>query len=147
MERYRHTQIGHFLIATLIAAGAGVLVLSSVQGMHAIAIGVLIVLGVCIVLFCTLTVVIDREFVRIWFGSGIIRRRFPLKDIQSCRVVSNAWYYGWGIHMTPHGVLYNVSGLRAVEVRMKNGTQFRIGTDVPRELERAIVQASGTAAR
>lgn len=47
-------------------------------------------------------------------------------------------YYGWGIHLTPHGWLYNVSGSDAVEIRMKTGKKYRIGTDVPEELERAI---------
>lgn len=147
MESYRHTQIGYFLIATLVVAGLVIAVLSSIQGMHPIALTVIVVLSVCIVLFCTLTVVIDREYVKIWFGPGIIRKRFLLKDIMSCRAVKNSWSCGWGIHMTPHGVLYNVSGLHAVEIKMKGGKQFRIGTDVPQELERAIRQALETALR
>jgi len=40
--------------------------------------------------------------------------------------------------MTPHGWLYNVSGLDAVEVTTKSGKKYRIGTDVPAELEQAI---------
>lgn len=145
MERYRHTQIGYFIIVVLLAACVGIAILSSVQGMHPIATTVLIVLGVCVLLFCTLTVVIDEEFIRISFGPGLIRKRFPLKEVRSCRIVKNAWYYGWGIHMTPHGTLYNVSGLDAVEVKLGDGRQFRIGTDVPQELERAIRQAAPTA--
>ncbi len=147
MESYRHTQIGYFIIASLVIAGIVIAVLSSVQGMHPIATIVVAVLAICIVLFCTLTVVIDRDFVKIWFGPGLIRKRFPLKDILSCRVVENSWSCGWGIHMTSHGVLYNVSGFHAVEVKMKGGKQFRIGTDVPHELERAIRQAIETAMR
>ena len=147
MERYRHTQIGYFLIVTLIVSIVVIAILTKIQGFHPIATAVVIVLGVCLVLFCTLTVVIDREFVKIWFGPGIIRKRFLLKDIISCRAVENSWSCGWGIHMTPHGVLYNVSGLQAVEIKMKGGAQFRIGTDVPQELERAIRQASETALR
>ena len=147
MELYRHTQVGYFLIATLVVAGLGIAVLSSVKGVHPIAMTVIAVLSICLVLFCTLTVAIDREFVNIWFGPGLIRKRFSLKDIISCRVVKNSWSYGWGIHMTPHGTLYNVSGLHAVEMKMRGGVQFRIGTDVPQELERAIRQAIETALR
>jgi len=56
-------------------------------------------------------------------------------------VVKNHWYYGWGIRLTPHGVLYNVSGFYAVELRLRTGKEFRIGTDVPQELDAAIRQA------
>jgi len=52
--------------------------------------------------------------------------------------VKNPWYYGWGIRFTPHGWLYNVSGLHAVEIELKNGKKYRIGTDVPENLEKAI---------
>jgi len=34
--------------------------------------------------------------------------------------------------------IYNVSGFGAVELIMKNGRVYRIGTNVPRELEDAI---------
>lgn len=40
--------------------------------------------------------------------------------------------------MTPHGWFYNVSGLSAVEIKLKTGIKYRIGTDVPQELEEAI---------
>ncbi len=39
------------------------------------------------------------------------------------------------------GWLYNVSGTDAVELKMKNGKRYRIGTDVPGELAEAIRQA------
>jgi hypothetical protein len=57
--------------------------------------------------------------------------------------VTNPWYYGLGIHWTPHGILYNVSGFSAVEVRLFPGTTFRVGTDEPDQLCAAIRQAAG----
>jgi hypothetical protein len=53
-------------------------------------------------------------------------------------VVKNPWYYGWGIHLTPSGWLYNVSGFWAVELQMKNGKKYRIGTDDPEGLVQVI---------
>jgi hypothetical protein len=103
-----------------------------------IAIAVLIIIAVALVLFSTLTVVIWEDELEVRFGPGPIRKRFKLHDIESCRVVKNHWYYGWGIRLTPHGVLYNVSGFYAVELRLRTGKKFRIGTDVPQELEIAI---------
>jgi hypothetical protein len=64
-----------------------------------------------------------------------------IEDIQSAEVVENPWYAGWGIRITPQGMLYNVSGFQAVEMRMKNGSRFRLGTDEPESLQGAILQA------
>ncbi len=53
----------------------------------------------------------------------------------------NPCYYGWGIRWTPNGWLYNVSGFYAVEIKMKTGKKYRIGTDAPNELEKAIKES------
>lgn len=110
------------------------------RGFDLIPFSILILCGVILVLFATLTVEIRNEILEIRFGPGIIHKRFFLKEIQSCRVVKNHWFYGWGIRLTPHGWLYNVSGLDAVEIEMKTGKRYRIGTDQPKELERVLRQ-------
>jgi hypothetical protein len=96
---------------------------------------------IALVLFYSLTVEIDETKLIVKFGFGIINKKFILKDIESCHTVKNHWYYGWGIRITPHGWLYNISGFDAVEIKMKNGKTYRIGTDEPKNLERAIMQA------
>ena len=68
----------------------------------------------------------------------IIRKNFPLKEIEAYRVVKNPWYYGWGIRFTPRGWLFNVSGFSAIELQMKNGKRYRIGTDDPDNLAAAL---------
>ncbi len=47
------------------------------------------------------------------------------------------WYYGWGIRgwLWPKMWIYNVSGFDAVEIKLKNGKMYRIGTDEPKKLE------------
>lgn len=101
--------------------------------------------GLLAVLFSSLTVyVTDRELV-FYFGPGFWTRRFALDDIISAEAVRNAALYGWGIRYTPHGWLYNVSGLRAVEVTVRGEGQIRIGTDEPEALEQAIEQSRGMA--
>ncbi len=92
-------------------------------------------------LFSTLTVVIGEDELDVRFGPGVIRKRFKLRDIKSCQAVRNHWYYGWGIRSTPQGWLYNVSGLDAVEIKLRTGKRLRIGTDAPQELEMAIRQS------
>ena len=137
-EQYRHTQVGYLTLAML---GAGVLLivlLMATAGFHWIAFAVLIVLVVALGLFATLTVEMDKDLLEVRFGPGLIRKRFPMKEIASCRVVRNPWYYGWGIRLTPHGWLYNVSGLGAIEIETRSGRKYRIGTDDPGQLAEGI---------
>ena len=140
-NHYHHTQIGYLTIIVLAITLLFSALLMAVAGIHWIAIVVLAILAICLVLFATLTVVIEGDVLEIRFGPGVIRKKFPLKEIASCQVVRNPWYYGWGIRMTPHGWLYNVSGFYAVEIKMKTGKKYRIGTDVPNELEKGIRQS------
>ncbi len=92
--------------------------------------------------FATLTVSIDENHLRIKFGFGIFMKKFPLKEIASVHAVRNHWYYGWGVKVWfwPYMWIYSVSGFDAVELTMKNGKIYRIGTDEQEKLEAAIKQ-------
>ena len=107
-------------------------------GMNWIAIGVLVAIAAALVLFSSLTVIINEDDLKLRFGPGLIHERFKLHDIESSQIVRNRWYYGWGIRITPHGWLYNVSGFQAVEIKFRTGKKSRIGTDDPQRLKEAI---------
>ncbi len=130
---YKHTQIGWVLLITL---GAGIL-FCFVLGLllsNWIALSVSGVLIICFILFYSLTVTVNDKFVTVSFGPGLIGKRVRIGDIESCKPVRNRWWYGWGIRKIPRGWLYNVSGLGAAELSMKNGKLYRIGTDEPQRL-------------
>jgi hypothetical protein len=93
--------------------------------------------------FAALTTSIDENSLRVKFGYGIFSKKFPLDQIVSAQSVRNHWYYGWGVKVWfwPYMWIYNVYGLDAVEIIMRNGKIYRIGTDVPGELETVIKQA------
>jgi len=141
IERYKHTQVGYLIIAAMATVMVLIGVILANAGINWIAIAVLVIIAVTLVLFSSLTVVIGEEELEMRFGPGPIRKRFKLNEIESCHVVKNPWYYGWGIRLTPHGMLFRVSGFDAVEIKLTTGKKFRIGTDVPQELEEAIRQA------
>ncbi len=101
-------------------------------------VAVFAILAVCLLLFSVLTIKVGSDDVSLRFGIGLIRKKFPVSGIDSLEIVRNPWYYGWGIRKTPDGWLYNVSGLIAIELRMKNGEKFRIGTNDPVGLLNAI---------
>ena len=141
MEYYRHTQTGYVVIISFIITLALIAYPMLSRGMDWIFPAVLVFIGILTALFASLTVIIQQDTLEIRFGIGIIKKTFQLRDIESCKSVKNPWYYGWGIHRTTHGWIYNVSGSHAVEIRMKSGERHRIGTDVPDELEKAIEYA------
>ncbi len=140
IKRYEHTQVGYLIITVMAALMVLIAIVLANAGINWIAIAVLVIIAVALVLFSSLTVVIWEEELEVRFGPGPIRKRFKLNEIESCQVVKNPWYYGWGIRLTPHGMLFRVSGFYAVEIKLRTGKKFRIGTDVPQELERAIQQ-------
>ena len=134
---YKHTQIGWL---TLILLGIGILLTgySGILYSNWITLSVFGVLVICIILFASLTVIVNNNSIEIKFGSGLIRKEFRFEEIESCTVVKNHWWYGWGIRKIPKGWLFNVSGLDAVELLMRNGKVYRIGTDDPQELSKFI---------
>ena len=139
MRRYEHTQIGHVIIWSLVAiiliAGGGLIGSSSHSGPPAI---VSIILLVCLVLFYKLRITIENDTLCASFGIGIIRNRVRLAEIVGCQPTRIRWWYGWGIHLTPCGWLYNVSGFDAVAITLRDGRKFALGTDDPVGLTTAI---------
>ncbi len=143
MIRYHHRQLGAL---TLIIGAVSVFLLAALLYFvepHPVGIAVLILLVVCFSLFSTLTVEVTETVILVKFGPGLIRKKFPLNAVRSAQAVRNEWYYGWGIRTLPKGLLYNVSGLDAVEIEMADGGVHRIGTDEPTELLRVIQDACG----
>ena len=61
----------------------------------------------------------------------------------SAKTVKNHWYCGWGIRWCLRFKMwiYNVSGFDAVEIKLKNGKTYRIGTDEPKKLEQTILHS------
>lgn len=141
---YRHTQIGWvqiFVIGALLV----LLACSDARMPKTQAVGgelllrvVGLVLLLCMVIFGSMTVTVNDTTVTVQFGPGPIRKTIQLLDIDSCRAVRNPWWWGWGIRRIPSGWLYNVSGFDAVELVMKNGRIFRLGTDEPQALAEFI---------
>ena len=89
-------------------------------------------------LFWGLTVEVNKDVVRLYFGFGIIHRSILREHITMVTQVRNRWWWGFGIRWTPHGWMWNISGLDAVELTYHNGKKFRIGTDEPEALLEAL---------
>jgi hypothetical protein len=139
VNRYCHTQFGWavflpMLVAALGGIGAALWIPAARPGASFVA-GFLLIVTV---LFTTLTIEVHHGGLECRFGVGLIRRRIRLEDICEAQIVRNRWWYGWGIRLTPHGWLWNVSGLNAVELTLVNGKKFRLGTDEPEKLREVL---------
>lgn len=139
--RYRHTQPGILMLVMLpigtlvcIAAGFAQPVLAARGGLWAAA----ILLAILAWLFSSLTVEVTEDEIRWHFGPGLLRYRLARTDIESSRVVRNSWLNGFGVRMRPGFRLYNVSGLDAVELRLKTGDIRRLGSDDAEQLAAAL---------
>ena len=139
--RYRHTQGGTLMLAASLASA----VLSGSMGylnpsssvrflLGAVAIGFVVMAW----LFSSLTVEVNEHEVSWHFGPGIWKYQIALTEIESIQAVRNNWSNGFGIRMRPGFRLYNVSGLDAVELRLKTGDIRRIGTDDVQGLAAAL---------
>ena len=135
---YKHTQVGYFLVTVYSIVVLFLGYLNIMTSFHPLTLIGLIIVLVILGTFSRLTVTVDDQMIKIQFGLRIIRKTFLLREIGVYRVVKNPWYYGWGIRFTPRGWLFNVSGFSAIELRMKNGKLYRIGTDEPNNLARAL---------
>ena len=137
MTRYEHRQIGHVIIWSLLAI---MLIVSGFAGLshREIPLVVSIILLVCLILFYKLRITIHGETLCASFGIGVFRKRVALAQIVGCEPIRIRWWHGWGIHLTPYGWLYNVSGFHAVAITLRNGRKFALGTDDSRGLVDAI---------
>ncbi len=137
---YRHLQVGTLMIVAFglvpVFSLAAYLYLGAIAWPAATTAFCLVMLW----LFWSLEVKVDDSDVLLRFGNGPIRKRIPLAAVKSCTRVRNSPLFGWGIRYIGRGWLYNVSGLDAVELSLKNERRIRIGTDDPDGLCDAVRQ-------
>jgi hypothetical protein len=139
-NHYEHTQLGTLMIVILVV---GAIVCAAIAygdtGASRLLAGTMAA-GMLVLawLFSSLTVVVNDRDVQWYFGPGAWSYRTARSDIESARAVRNSWLSGFGIRMGSGFRLYNVSGLDAVELKLKDGNIRRIGTDDPAGLAAAL---------
>ncbi len=108
MDEYRRSQIGYPILVTcaLVALVFMAVLSKPVPG--------LAVLALVVALFWRLTVTIRGGRLTYAFGFGVIRRSVLLAEIADCEPIPYQWYWGYGIRLTPQGMVYIVTGVHAV---------------------------------
>mgnify|MGYP002388046464 CR=1 FL=1 len=104
------------------------------------------VLALAFLLFGWMRVVVDDRVVRAVMGVGIVRKSVEIADIRKADIVRTRVLWGWGVHWTPAGWLYNVAGRWAVRLELGSERPVMIGTGDARGLHDAIEAARAQAA-
>lgn len=139
MKTYQHTQPGTAIV-TIVSVICILFAIGAIF-IHSLVFSVLL-LGITVWLFRSLTIEISDTELIWYFGSGWPRKAVPRSEIVSAEPIRITFLNGWGIHYTTRGWLYNVSGYGAVAIKLRNGKQFCLGTDQPEELARQLETAS-----
>jgi hypothetical protein len=148
--KYSHTQYSFFMILVTLSAGTFFtwVYLSALaeppsydSGPNLAVNSVMLLILYVLESFVSLRVRIDEKYLSIKYGLGLYQKKFILNDITSVEQVRNRWYQGWGIRIwfRPRMWMYTVSGFDAVEIQLKNGNIYRIGTDEPELLTQKLV--------
>jgi len=141
---YRHKQMGITVVAAL-GLGAGLCLLFGIafNAPHARLTLFLLaaVLGICAIVFCSLTIELSDRFLSWYFGPGLIRKQVATTEIKDAIVTKSRLVHGWGVHFTSKGWLYNVSVFDAVQIKLKSGKTFLLGSDEPEQLGSALQRA------
>ena len=138
--QYQHKQFGTFITIALATGMLLALLPFFITGKFPpVLIAVLVVLAVVWVLLFSLSIELKDNALICRLGAGLIHRKIRLSEIRQSRIISNPWYAGFGIHWVPGQYwVWNVSGRRGVELSLKSGERFRLGTDEPEALMRAL---------
>lgn len=139
-NRYHHVQRARLIPLVLVGVAVLTSLAAGLTGYYALLLLALLFVAIAWI-FSSLTVEIGDGELAWHFGPGLWRYRLALDRVESATPVRNAWWYGLGIKIIPHGWLFNVDGLEAVEVLDKAGRKRRIGTDEPEALATTIMAA------
>ncbi len=137
---YSHTQVGYLLRFALWAFFAPLIILAVVMWSNFSAIPFIVAIFFLLIgwVFGSLTVEVSTTELRWAFGPGFWKKSIARHEIASAEATRTKFWYGFGIRLTPHGWLYNVQGLDAVQVTDTAGKTTLIGTDEPEALVRAL---------
>jgi hypothetical protein len=88
------------------------------------------IFGGVLLVFYGMTVIVRDKDLKIKFGIGIYTKKIDLSTVKSVTIQKYPFYCGYGIRILPNGILYNVSGKHAVEIKFKGKkNSILIGTN------------------
>jgi hypothetical protein len=90
----------------------------------------MILFGVILLALYGMTIIVTDKQIKIKLGIGFYTKKIDLSTISSVNTLTYPIYYGYGIRIVPNGLLFNVSGRHAIEIKFKNKKNvIQIGSD------------------
>jgi len=144
METKKFTQFGTFYVIVMLPIFIFSLIMLFMKGFDNFVMGAVfsvlaVSLLICLLIFYKISIYINETYISFKLGIGLVSKKYLIADIKSCKPVKNEPLFGIGIKIIPNGMLYNVSGLQAIELTFKNRkSKIRIGTNQPEEIASTI---------
>ncbi|TMO40150.1 MULTISPECIES: hypothetical protein [unclassified Pseudoalteromonas] len=132
---YKQTEINYSLIIILLVISAFIVLSPELAGLKIIILSINLLITL---LFFSLTIVIDKQTLRWYFGFGIISKSVELSQIADTSAYQTKWYQGIGIRMLSDGWLYNASVGKAVKITLTDGKNIYLGCKNVETLQKAL---------
>lgn len=135
MKEYRKFQIGWLIVLIFSAIIVLIIIAHKYQWGNnptdfSELVFLLVLLGGILLQFYGITILVSDKYITIRFGIGLFNKKIKLSSIKSIDIIKYPAYCGYGIRFIPNGVLYNVSGRHAIEIRLKEKKEvIQIGTN------------------
>ena len=99
----------------------------------------IILFGGILLGFYGMTIIVTDRQIKIKLGIGFYTKKIDLSTIRSVNTMTYPFYCGYGIRIVKNGLLFNVSGRHAVEIKFKNKKNvILIGSDDWEKLQSTI---------
>ena len=135
---YRHTQVSQLLRWGGFLPAIGLVIAGRFMQEPTALLPIVAVIGGAGWVFSSLTIEVTETELTWFFSSGVWRESIKRDEIVSAIPARNKWWWGWGVRRTPRGWLYNVAGLDAVEIALRDGRTLRLGVDQATALIKAL---------
>ena len=132
---YKQTEINYSLIIILLVISAFIIFSPELADLIIIILSINLLVTL---LFFSLTIVINEQKLRWYFGFGIISKDVELSQIAETSAYKTKWYQGIGIRMLSDGWLYNASVGQAVKITLADGKNIYLGCKDAGALQQAL---------
>ncbi|WP_252371527.1 hypothetical protein [Pseudoalteromonas phenolica] len=128
---YKNTQFAWVIWAILLWISSFLVVAAQLLGFNIGVVGFAGLLVLVAIAFYGLTVEVDqkKKTVSWWFGPGVGKKTLNFEEIDSVSAVRNSLRHGVGMRISNDGWVYSAAGFSAIEIALKDGMKYRIGTN------------------
>ena len=132
---YKQTEINYSLIIILLEISTFIIFSPELADLKIIILSINLLVTL---LFFSLTIVIDEQKLRWYFGFGIISKDVELSQIVETSAYKTKWYQGIGIRMLSDDWLYNASVGQAIKITLADRKNIYLGCKNVDALQQAL---------